>query len=202
MNIHEYQAKEIFRDHGLPVPPGEVATTPDEAKALAEKYGGTVVVKAQVHAGGRGKAGGVKLAESPQEARDHAEKILGMEIKGLTVEKVLVTPAEDIETEAYVGVIVDRASKRPVFMVSREGGVDIEEVAATNPEAIRRLSVDPRYGLLPFQAYWLAASLHDDVKQQRAAAGAMSQLYDAFIDEGESMEEIKPIITTPAGEVT
>jgi succinyl-CoA synthetase beta subunit len=201
MNIHEYQAKEIFRDHGLPVPPGEVATTPDEAEALAQKYGGTVVVKAQVHAGGRGKAGGVKLASSPEEARSHAEAILGMDIKGLTVEKVLITPAEDIETEAYVGVIVDRASKRPVFMVSREGGVDIEEVAATNPDAIRRVAVDPRYGLQPFQAYWLAVSLYDDVKQQRAAAKAMGQLYDAFLDAGASLAEINPLITTPQGEV-
>jgi succinyl-CoA synthetase beta subunit len=201
MNIHEYQAKDIFREHGLPVPPGEVATTPAEARALAERYGGTVVVKAQVHAGGRGKAGGVKLAKSPEEAESHASDILGMEIKGLTVEKVLVTPAEDIDTEAYVGVIVDRASKRPVFMVSREGGVDIEEVAATNPDAIRRLAVDPRYGLLPFQAYWLAASLYDDVKQQRAAAKAMGQLYDAFVDSGASLAEINPLITTPSGEV-
>ncbi len=201
MNIHEYQAKEIFRDHGLPVPPGEIATTPDEAEALAEKYGGTVVVKAQVHAGGRGKAGGVKLASSAAEARSHAESILGMEIKGLTVEKVLVTPAEDIETEAYVGVIVDRASKRPVLMVSREGGVDIEEVAATNPEAIRRVAVDPRYGLRPFQAYWLGASLYDDPKQQQAAARVMGQLYDAFQAAGASLAEINPLITTPAGEV-
>jgi succinyl-CoA synthetase beta subunit len=201
MNIHEYQAKDILRDYGLPVPPGEVATTPDGARALAEKYGGTVVVKAQVHVGGRGKAGGVKLARDPDEAHAHASAILGMDIKGLTVEKVLVTPAEDIATEAYVGVIVDRASKRPVFMVSREGGVDIEEVAARSPDAIRRLAVDPRYGLLPFQAYWLAASLYDDVKQQRAAASAMLKLYDAFIDSGASLAEINPLITTPAGEV-
>jgi succinyl-CoA synthetase beta subunit len=159
------------------------------------------MVKAQVHAGGRGKAGGVKFANNADEARAHAENILGMEIKGLTVEKVLITPAEEIASEAYVGVIVDRASKRPVFMVSREGGVDIEEVADTNPEAIRRLAVDPRYGLLPFQAYWLAASLYDDVKQQRAAAKAMGQLYEAFMDAGASLAEINPLITTPEGEV-
>ena len=146
MNIHEYQAKEILRAHGVPVPPGEVATTPAEAEAIARKYGGMVVVKAQVHAGGRGKAGGVKLASTPEEARAHAERILGMDIKGLTVEKVLVTPAKDIASEAYVGIIVDRASKSPVFMVSREGGVDIEEVAATNPEAIRKLVVDRATG--------------------------------------------------------
>jgi succinyl-CoA synthetase beta subunit len=201
MNIHEYQAKEILREHGIPVPPGKVATTPAEAEAIAREYGGPVVVKAQVHAGGRGKAGGVKLAGSPAEARERAEKILGMEIKGLTVEKVLVTPAEEIASECYVGVIVDRASKRPVFMVSREGGVDIEEVAAKNPEAIRRLVVDPRYGLLPHQAYWLAVTLYDDPAQQRACAKILRQLYDAFVDSGASLAEINPLITTPEGEV-
>lgn len=201
MDIHEYQAKEILRDRGVPVPPGEIATTPEEAERIARSYGGQVVVKAQVHAGGRGKAGGVKLADNPEEARAHAEKILGMEIKGLTVEKVLVTPAEDIASECYVGVIVDRASKAPVFMVSREGGVDIEEVAARDPEAIRRLVVDARYGLLPHQAYWLAATLYDDPKQQRAAAKVMQQLYGAFVDAGASLAEINPLITTPEGEV-
>jgi succinyl-CoA synthetase beta subunit len=201
MNIHEYQAKEIFRDHGIPVPPGEVATTADEAEAIARKFGGTVVVKAQVHAGGRGKAGGVKLARTAEEAREHASSILGMEIKGLTVEKVLVTPAEDIESEAYVGLVVDRASNRPVFMVSSEGGIDIEEVAETNPEAIRKLAVDPRYGLLAHQAYGLATALYDDVKQQRAATRIMGQLYESFIDAGASLAEINPLITTPAGEV-
>ena len=201
MNIHEYQAKEIFRDHGIPVPPGEVATTPEEAERIARDLGGMVVVKAQVHAGGRGKAGGVKLASSPEEAREHASRILGMEIKGLTVEKVLVTPTEDIASEAYVGLIVDRASKRPVFMVSSEGGVDIEEVAATNPEAIRKLAVDPRYGTLAHQAYWLATELYDDVKQQRAAARIMQQLYESFVDAGASLAEINPLITTPSGEV-
>jgi succinyl-CoA synthetase beta subunit len=201
MNIHEYQAKEILRQHGIPVPPGDVATSPEEAEAAARRYGGTVVVKAQVHAGGRGKAGGVKLAASPEEARDHAGRILGMQIKGLTVDRVLVTPAEEIASEAYVGVIVDRASRAPVFMVSREGGVDIEEVAARSPQAIRRLAVDPRYGLLPHQAYWLAASLYDDVAQQRACAAIMRSLYDAFIDSGASLAEINPLITTRDGHV-
>lgn len=201
MNIHEYQAKDIFREHGIPVPPGEIATTPEEAAAAAEKFGGVVVVKAQVHAGGRGKAGGVKLARTPEEAREHASRILGMKIKDLPVLKVLVTPAEDIATEAYVGLIVDRGSKRPVFMVSSEGGVDIEEVAATNPDALRKLEVDPRYGLLPHQAYWLATSLYDDAKQQRATAKIIGQLYAAFIDSGASLAEINPLITTPDGEV-
>jgi succinyl-CoA synthetase beta subunit len=201
MNIHEYQAKEIFREHGIPVPPGEVATTPEQAESIAQRFGGMVVVKAQVHTGGRGKAGGVKLAKSPEEARGYANDILGMEINGLTVEKVLVTPAEDIESEAYVGVIVDRASKAPVFMVSREGGVDIEEVAERDPGAIRKLAVDPRYGMLPHQAYWLAASLYDEPKQQRAAQKILQQLYDSFIHAGASLAEINPLIVTPEGDV-
>jgi succinyl-CoA synthetase beta subunit len=201
MNIHEYQAKELFRDRGIPVPPGEVATTAEEAERIARQYGGMVVVKAQVHSGGRGKAGGVKLAKTPEEARDHASRILGMEINGLTVGKVLVTPAEDIEHEAYVGLIMDRASKRPVFMVSAEGGIDIEEVAVANPDAIRKLPVDPRYGLLPHQAYTLATELYDDVKQQRAAAKIIRQLYTSFVDAGASLAEINPLITTPAGEI-
>ncbi len=201
MNIHEYQAKEIFRSHGIPVPPGEIATTAEEAEEIAQRYGGMVVVKAQVHTGGRGKAGGVKLAKNASEAREHASNILGMQIKDLPVEKVLVTPAEDIAAEAYVGIIVDRGTKRPVFMVSAEGGVDIEEVAETNPDAIRKLEIDPRYGLLPHQAYWLATELYDDVKQQRAAARIIAQLYDSFVDSGASLAEINPLITTPEGEV-
>ena len=201
MNIHEYQARNILKEHGVAVPPGDVATTAEEAERYARRFGGTVVIKAQVHAGGRGKAGGVKLAKSPEEAREHAERILGMEIKGLPVLRVLVAPAEDIASEAYVGIIVDRASKAPVFMVSREGGVDIEEVAATNPEAIRKLVVDPRYGLLPHQAYTLAAALYDDPKQQRAAARILQQLYGAFVDSGASLAEINPLVTTPSGEV-
>jgi succinyl-CoA synthetase beta subunit len=201
MNIHEYQARDILRTHGVPVPPGAVASTAAEVETAAAKFGGTVVIKAQVHVGGRGKAGGVKLAQDAAEARAHAEKILGMTIKGLVVEKVLVAPAEDIASEAYVGIIVDRASKRPVFMVSREGGVDIEEVAARDPGAIRRLAVDPRYGLLPFQAYSLAVSLYDDVKQQRACAKILQQLYAAFVASGASLAEINPLVTTPTGEV-
>lgn len=201
MNIHEYQAREILSAHGVPVPPGRVATTAEEAERIAAEFGSTVVIKAQVHAGGRGKAGGVKLANTPAETREHASRILGMTIKDLVVEKVLVAPAEDIATEAYVGVIVDRASKRPVFMVSREGGVDIEEVAARDPNAIRRLAVDPRYGLLPFQAYSLAVSLYDDVKQQRACATILTRLYDAFMASGASLAEINPLVTTPDGEV-
>jgi succinyl-CoA synthetase beta subunit len=201
MDIHEYQAKELFRSHGVPVPPGEVATTAAEAERIAAGFGGAVVVKAQVHTGGRGKAGGVKLAATPQEARDHAERILGMDIKGFRVQKVLVTPAEEIESEAYVGIVMDRASRSPVFMVSAQGGVDIEEVAARDPGAIRKLAVDPRFGLLPHQAYLLATELYEDSRQQRSAARIMTQLYDAFLGAGASLAEINPLITTPAGEV-
>jgi succinyl-CoA synthetase beta subunit len=134
VNIHEYQAKEILRREGVPIPPGEIATTPAQVEQIARRLGGMVVVKAQVHAGGRGKAGGVKLAKTPAEAAEVSKKILGMHIKGLPVEKVLVTSAADIESEAYVGIIIDRASKRAVFMVSPAGGIDIEEVAATDPD--------------------------------------------------------------------
>ena len=201
MNIHEYQAKEIFRKAGIPIPPGEVATTADEAEAIARKFGGTVVVKAQVHAGGRGKAGGVKLAKSPEETREIAEKILQLTIKDLPVQKVLVTPAADIETEAYVGIIVDRASKKAVFMVSPAGGIDIEEVAEKTPEKIMRVPVDPRYGLQGYEAMEMGFFLYDDVKKARAAAKIMQQLYRAFVESGASLAEINPLVTTPAGDV-
>jgi succinyl-CoA synthetase beta subunit len=144
MDLHEYQAKERFRAAGIPVPPGEVAHSAAEAEALAKQYGGTVVIKAQVHAGGRGKAGGVRLAKTPAEARGYAENILGMQIKGLTVEKVLVTPAAEIATEAYVGVLIDRAKQAPMFIVSPAGGIDIETVAKETPDKVRKLAVDLR----------------------------------------------------------
>ena len=201
MNIHEYQAKDILRANGIPVPPGEVATTPEEAVRIAESYGGMVVVKAQVHSGGRGKAGGVKLAKSSDEVRECAENILGMTIAGLTVEKVLITPAEDIDTEAYVGVLIDRVSQSATFMVSPEGGIDIEEVAHTNPDAIRRLTVDPRYGLMGHQAFWLANALYDDPPLIKQAERIIRQLYTAFSTSGASMVEINPLITTTAGDL-
>jgi|TARA_B100001765_G_scaffold20205_1_gene11579 succinyl-CoA synthetase beta subunit len=201
MDIHEYQAKERFRSVGIPVPPGQVVSTPEGAEAAAEEYGGTVVIKAQVHSGGRGKAGGVKLADHPAEARDYASQILGMDINGLQVDKVLVTPAEDIDTEAYVGVLLDRKAQAATFMVSAEGGIDIEEVARTSPSAIRKLSVDPRYGMLPHQAYWLASFLYDDPNLVDQARKIIAQLYDAFVGSGASMAEINPLITTTAGEV-
>jgi len=201
VNLHEYQARALLKSAGIPVPDGEVATTPDEVAAIAQRLGKTVVVKAQVHAGGRGKAGGVKLAKDHHEARGYGEAILGMQIKGLTVEKVLVVPAEDIATESYVGVIVDRASEKPVVMVSPAGGVDIEEVAAKTPDKIFKQAVDPKYGLLPHQAMGLAFRLYDDVKQVRQAAKIMQQLYQAFMNIGGSLAEINPLISTPGGQV-
>ena len=201
MNIHEYQAKEIFRKYGIPIPPGEVATTPEEAEAIARKFGTTVVVKAQVHAGGRGKAGGVKLARTPEDAKSVAAQILKLTIKDLPVKKVLVTPAADIASEAYVGIIVDRASKRAVFMASPAGGIDIEEVAAKTPDKILRHPVDPRYGLQAFEAMQLAFFLYSDMKQVRPAAKILQQLYQAFSENGGSLAEINPLVTTPNGEV-
>ena len=201
MDLHEYQAKELFRAAGMAVNPGEVADDPEGVRALAEKYGGRVVVKAQVHSGGRGKAGGVKLAADAGEAARHAEAILGMEIRGLTVGRVLVSPTEDIATEAYAGILVDREGQCPVFMVSAEGGVDIEEVAATNPGAIHKLRVDPRYGLMPHQAWGLATRLYDDPALARQAARILTRLYGAFTGNGASMAEINPLISTSGGEV-
>jgi len=201
VNIHEYQAKDILRNEGVPIPPGEVASTPEQVEAIAKQYGGTVVVKAQVHAGGRGKAGGVKLAKNPAEAKEIAKSILALHIKGLPVLKVLVTPAADIAAEAYVGIILDRASKKPVFMVSPAGGIDIEEVAAKTPEKILKLPIDTRYGLQPYQASRLGFFLFDDVKKVRAAAKIMMQLYSAFMKSGCSLAEINPLVTTPAGDV-
>ncbi len=201
MNLHEYQARALLKAAGIPVPDGDVATTPDEVEAIAKKMGGAVVVKAQVHTGGRGKAGGVKLAKTAAEAKQHGAAILGMQIKGLTVEKVLVAPAAEIASESYVGVIVDRESQRAVMMVSPAGGVDIEEVAAKTPEKIFKAAIDPRFGLLPHQAMQLAFELYDDVGQVRQAAKIMQQLFRAFQNAGASLAEINPLITTPSGEV-
>lgn len=201
MNLHEYQARALLRAAGIPVPEGDVGSTPDEVEAIARRLGGAVVVKAQVHAGGRGKAGGVKIAQTAAEAREHANRILGMTIKGLVVEKVLVVPIADIASESYLGLIMDRESQRPVFMVSAAGGVDIEEVAATTPGKIVRLAVDPRYGLFPHQAMGLALHLYQDFAQARAAANIMQQLYGVFIANGASLAEINPLVTTRNGQV-
>ena len=197
MNLHEYQAKELMSEAGVNVPPGEIATTPEQAESIAKKFGKAVMVKAQVHAGGRGKAGGVKFCKTPEDAKKQAANILGMTIKDLVVEKVLVTVAADISSEAYVGIIVDRATKKPVFMVSAAGGIDIEEVAATSPEKILYHPVDTRYGLQPFEAMRMGFFLYDDVKLARQASKIMQQLYTAFMNAGCSLAEINPLVLTP-----
>jgi len=203
VNLHEYQARELLARYGIPVPQGEVAETPEQALAIAQRLagGGPVMVKAQVHAGGRGKAGGVKRAKDAAEAAQHAATILGMTIKGLTVRKVLVVPAAEIATESYAGIVVDRESRRPALMISAAGGVDIEEVAAHTPERIQRLAVDPRYGLLPHQALTLGFGLYGELAQARAAAGILEKLYAAFYGVGASLAEINPLATTPDGRV-
>ncbi|MEJ2720931.1 MAG: ADP-forming succinate--CoA ligase subunit beta [bacterium] len=201
MKIHEYQAKELFRAGGIPVPRGEVVTTPEAAYEVAKKYGTTVVVKAQVLVGGRGKAGGVKLAKTPDEAKKFAGEILGMDLKGLIVDKVLVTDAVDIATEIYVGVIMDRAAQKPVIMASAAGGVEIEVVARENPELIHKSHVDPRYGVLPYQSRAIAGALHDDFKVVRQIATIIGQLYDVFEKTDASLAEINPLVVTHDGKV-
>jgi len=201
MKIHEYQAKELFRRGGIPVPRGEVVRTPDAAYDVAAAYGRPVVVKAQVLVGGRGKAGGVKLAQSADEAKRFAGEILGMVIKGLTVEKVLVTEAVDIAEEIYVGVVMDRKSQMPLVIASAAGGVEIEQVARERPEAIRRLTVDPRYGLLAYQARTLAGELHGNFAVVQQIAAIIDKLYRVFESTDASLAEINPLVVTPSGDV-
>jgi succinyl-CoA synthetase beta subunit len=201
VNLHEYQARDLLRRCGVPVPDGAVADTAADVVAIAQRVGGRVVVKAQVHAGGRGKAGGVQLAATPEDAGAAGARILGMKIKGLTVRRVLVAPAVEIASESYVGIIVDRSSRRPVLMVSPAGGIDIEDVAARSPERIHRVAVDPRYGLLPHQAQGLAFALYRDLAQVRAAADIMEKLYGLVYAVGASLVEINPLVTTADGRV-
>jgi len=201
MKIHEYQARELFARHGVPVPPGETATEPVQAFEIAEKYNCPVMVKSQVLVGGRGKAGGVKYAENAEAAKVLATQILGMDIKSEKVNKVLVTPAEDIISESYVGIILDRATKSPVIMASPAGGVDIEEVAAKTPERIFKLVVDPVKGLKLFQARNLAYKLYRDINQVRQAADAIMRLYECFWAVDASLVEINPLITNTDGNV-
>jgi succinyl-CoA synthetase beta subunit len=201
MKIHEYQAKGLFEAQGIPVPPGDVATTPEQAKSIAEKVGKPVMVKAQVHVGGRGKAGGVKYCATPEEAYDKASQILGMDIKGLTVKKILVTEAVEIETESYVGIILDRATKKPVMMVSPAGGIDIEEVARETPEKIFKHHIDPILGMQMHEARKLAWNLYDDGKLVNQAAKIIQKVYQTYMDNDSSLAEINPLITTPDGKV-
>ncbi len=201
MKIHEYQAKQVFAENGIPVPAGELATTPLEARDIAERLDKPVMVKAQVHVGGRGKAGGIKFAENPEAAKVLAQGILGMDIKGLKVQKVLVTAAEEIASESYVGIILDRATKEPVIMVSAEGGVDIEEVAAKTPEKIFKAYVNPIIGLQAYQARNLAYRLYREAGLVRQAADIIMKLYQVFWKVDASLAEINPLITNPHGNV-
>ncbi|HEX6797924.1 MAG TPA: ADP-forming succinate--CoA ligase subunit beta [Ktedonobacterales bacterium] len=201
MKIHEYQAKEILSRYRIPVQPGKIAATPDEAEAIAREFGVPVVVKAQVYVGGRGKAGGVKLADTPEQTREVAGKILGMDIKGLTVEKVLVTPALDIAEEYYLGIVLDRASQAPVVMVSAAGGVDIEQVAEETPEQIIKEPVDVRWGLLPMHARQLLAQAgmpHTVVAQ---GGTILAALYQAFVGADATLAEVNPLALTRDGKV-
>ena len=208
MKIHEFQAKQVLRDYGVVVPEGRVATTPDEAEAIARDLGGRVIVKAQIHAGGRGKGGGVKLAGSPQEARQRADEILGMQLvthqtgpAGQKVKQVLVETASDIARELYLGITLDRARGRDVIMASQEGGVEIEEVAASNPDAILRETVHPGLGLLPFQATRLAFGLGLEGKTVREGAKMLMALYKAYQGSDCSLAEINPLVITGDGQV-
>ncbi len=201
MNIHEYQAKEIFASHGLPVPGGKVATTVDEAVALANEYGLPCMVKSQVLTGGRGKAGGIKFCPTIDDVKTHAGNILGMDIKGHIVRKVLITPAVDIASEYYIGMLIDRNTKRVLLMASAEGGVEIEQVAKDNPEAILKQTIDPRYGLLDHEAMEMGMRLaKGDVKKARQLGAAMQKLYRAFVEADASLAEINPFIFTPEGQ--
>ena len=201
MKIHEYQAREIFRDYGIPVPADILCYTVREVEHAAKELNCMVVVKAQVLAGGRGKAGGVKLARNVEEAINAGKQILGMDIKGLTVEKVLVTQAADIEKEFYVGLVNDRNSKSITLMASAEGGVEIEEVAKTNPEKIIKFQINPLTGLLDFQARNIALQLFGSIKHAQKAASILTKLYKLFIETDSTLAEINPLILTPDGDV-
>ncbi|HYM81019.1 MAG TPA: ADP-forming succinate--CoA ligase subunit beta [Candidatus Limnocylindria bacterium] len=200
MNLHEYQAKELFARFGIPVLPGQVATTPEEARAVAAAIGRTVVVKAQVLVGGRGKAGGVKLAESPDEAAARAAEILSLTIKGLPVRKVLVAQAADIAREIYLAIVLDRSRKLPLIMLSAEGGVEIEEVARVSPEKIVRRPIPPE-GLRPYQARSIVQPLFADAKQAAQAADLLLKLWSVYRDGDCQLAEINPLAITREGQV-
>jgi succinyl-CoA synthetase beta subunit len=201
MNLHEYQAKELFQRAGIPIAPGVVCATPAEVRAAAQKIGGDVVVKAQVHSGGRGKAGGVKLARSPEEAEEKAKGILALSIQGLPVRRVLVTQAVDIASETYAAILVDRAVKKPILMISAAGGVDIEDTARTNPDAIAKLPIDVATGLLPWQARAAVNALGKKGKEAIAMADLLVRLYRVFWDTDASLAEVNPLVVTKDGTV-
>jgi succinyl-CoA synthetase beta subunit len=201
LKLHEYQSKRVFARYGVPIPQGDVATTPEEARRIAARLGKRVVIKSQVLVGGRGKAGGIRLANTPDEAEDIADQILGMNIKGLTVKKVLVDEAAAIATEIYLGIVIDRAQHRPVMMASSEGGVEIEEVARVSPERIVRISVDPSLGLQQYQARELAFSIGLPKDLVSAFVKIAQGLYQAFVDCDASLAEINPLVITGEGKL-
>ncbi len=196
MKLHEYQSKQIFARYGIPIPKGRVAATAGEARQIAEELGGRVVIKSQVLVGGRGKAGGVRLAKDPDEAEQVATTILGMEIKGLPVRKVLVDEAAAIETEIYFSVTNDRAAKRPVMIASAAGGVDIEEVAAKTPEKIVKIHIDPLLGLRDYQARDIAASIDLPRDYWRDFGRIASGLWHAYTETDATLAEINPLVIT------
>ncbi len=208
MKVHEYQAKEILKAFGVPVPEGKVAETPAEAKAIAEQLGGTVVVKAQIHAGGRGKGGGIKLAHSPEEAEKAADEILGMTLvthqtgpEGKLVGKVLVEAGSDIECELYLGAVLDRSKSMPAIMVSQEGGMEIEEVAKNTPEKIITRRINPTTGLRSFQLRELAYALGLEGDSFKQGMAAIKGLYNMFMEKDCNLAEINPLIVTKDGQV-
>ncbi len=202
MDLHEYQGKELFRQHGIPVSDGRLATDPAGARAAAEELGFPVVVKAQVLTGGRGKAGGIKLAASADEAEARALEILGMDIRGHVVTKVWIERASDIAREYYLSLTFDRSAKKPLFMFTTQGGMDIEEVAATSPDALVRLHVDPLEGCHPWHARRLVYDGGvEDRGEQKQIAAIVTKLYEAFVSTEAMLCEINPLIVTPEGEV-
>jgi succinyl-CoA synthetase beta subunit len=201
MDLVEHQAKELFARHRVAVPRGRVAWSPEEAAAVAGELGGTVAVKAQVQIGGRGKAGGIKLAADPAEARAHAERIIGMDIRGHTVRRVLVEEASEIAAEYYVAILHDRASKGFLAMASAEGGVDIEEVAATKPEAIVKVPVNPLVGLRSYHVNQLVYGAGFDERARKGAAELLARLYDVFVDADCTLVEVNPLVLTGGGQV-
>ena len=201
MKLHEYQSKFLFRDFGIPIPQGKVATNPNEAYDIAQELGGVVVVKAQVHVGGRGKAGGVKVAQNAEEAKRHAASILGMDIKGLTVERVLIDPGADIQQEIYLAITNDRGAGKPLIMTSMAGGMDIEELNRERPDAIVREHIDPIMGLHDYQMTYIASAMGMPRAHWRSFGGILSGLYECYSASDAELAEINPLVITGEGDL-
>src|SRR3712207_4708737 len=202
MDLLEYQGKQLFARHDLPVPSGSPASTVEQAVAAADEIGYPCVIKAQVLIGGRGKAGGIKVAQDRGEAEEHARAILGMDIRGFTVHEVWVEAASDIAQEYYASIVFDRAAKQPLVMLSTQGGMDIEEVAERDPRAIARLHVDPLLGFQDFHARRLAFEAGVDADVVRPVGALLNKLYEAFVAEEAMLVEVNPLIVTGEREVT